>query len=42
VYRAILNRQEQGIDVIENGVVYEHVRLCQVEPGVADSCSVSK
>ena len=40
VYRAILNRQEYGVDVIENGVVYEHVRLCQLEPGVADSCSV--
>src|SRR5436190_10776765 len=40
VYRAILNRQEYGVDVIENGVVYEHGLLCQIEPGVADRCSV--
>jgi hypothetical protein len=40
VYRAILNRGEHGIDVIENGVLFEHVRLCQIEKGVVDACAV--
>jgi hypothetical protein len=39
VYRAILGRWN-GIDLIENGVVFEHVRLCQIEKGVVDDCAV--
>jgi hypothetical protein len=40
VYRAILNRGEHGIALIENGVLFEHVRLCQIEKGVVDACAV--
>jgi hypothetical protein len=40
VYRAILGRLQNGIDLIENGVVFEHVRLCQAETGVVDACAV--
>jgi hypothetical protein len=40
VYRAILNRGERGIALIENGVLFEHVRLCQIEKGVVDACAV--
>jgi hypothetical protein len=40
VYRAILGRQQNGVDLIENGVVFEHVRLCQAETGVVDACAV--
>ena len=40
VYRAILQRGENGLAVIENGAVFEHVRLCQMEKGVVDDCVV--
>jgi hypothetical protein len=39
-YRAILGRRENGIDLIEDGVVFEHVRLCQMENGVVGGCAV--
>ncbi len=39
VYRAILDRRGNGISLIENGVVFEHVRLCQMENGVVGDCS---
>jgi hypothetical protein len=40
VYRAILNRRENGIDLIEDGVVFEHLRLCQMENGVVGDRAV--
>ena len=40
IYAAIMKYLETGVDLIENGVVFEHVRVCQIEPGVADTCNV--
>ena len=37
---AIQKFQENGMDLIEGGVVFEHVRVCQIEPGVAETCEV--
>jgi hypothetical protein len=28
------------MDLIEGDVIFEHVRVCQIEPGVADTCEV--
>jgi hypothetical protein len=40
VYVAIMKSLETGLDLIENGVVFEHVRVCQIEPGVVETCNV--
>jgi hypothetical protein len=40
VFRAILQRGEYGLAMIESGAVFEHVRLCQMEKGVVDECMV--
>jgi len=40
VYFAILRHLESGVDLIENNVVFEHVRVCRMEPGVVDTCDV--
>ena len=40
VYVAIQRCQENGMDPIEAGVVFEHVRVCQIEPGVTETCEV--
>ena len=28
------------MDLIEDDVIFEHVRVCQIEPGVAETCEV--
>jgi len=40
IYVAIQRYQENGMDLIEGDVIFEHVRVCQIEPGVADTCEV--
>jgi len=40
-YRAILNRRENGVDLIQDGVVFDRVRFCQMENGVAGDCLAS-
>jgi hypothetical protein len=39
-YFAILKNRESGVDLIENGIVFEHVRVCQIEPGFVEECEV--
>lgn len=40
MYFAILRNRESGVDLIENEVVFEHVRVCQIEPGLVEDCEV--
>jgi hypothetical protein len=38
VYNALLKAQHRGLTLIEGDRMFESVRLCQIEPGVQDSC----
>jgi hypothetical protein len=40
VYFAILKNLESGVDLIENGFVFEHLRVCRIQPGIADGCEI--
>ena len=40
VYFAILRNLESGVDLIENGFVFEHVRVCRIRSGIADGCEI--
>jgi hypothetical protein len=40
VYYAIRRNLESGVDLIENGMLFEHVRVCQIEPGLVEDCEV--
>jgi hypothetical protein len=40
VYYAIRRNRESGVDLIENGIVFEVVRICQIEPGLVEDCDV--
>ena len=33
---------EQGLNLVENGIIFEAVRVCQLEPGVVDTCEVKQ
>jgi len=33
---------EQGLDLVENGIIFEAVRMCQLEPGVVDTCEAKQ
>ena len=40
VYFAIQKTREFGLDLIESGFVFEHVRVCQIEPGLVEECEI--
>ena len=40
LYSELLKKRVWGMSFIENGFLYEKVRLCQVEPGTVDDCVI--
>lgn len=41
-HKAIYTMMEQGLNLVENGIIFEAVRVCQLEPGVVDTCEVKQ
>lgn len=41
-HKAIYTMMSSGLDLVENGIIFEAVRVCQLEPGVVDTCEVKQ